>query len=450
MTFLLPLLFCLLALCGAARMQSYIDTDYVAVLAAAETQISTITLAVRRSQTNDVARGAVSGVSRPSTQFGTSTVTFSSSMDLYHGGLFLINDTSYGPPTCPYSINASLSGVFDFSSNGWLAHPNTTVTTLPSGLLLFVLVCDSVYNQTTGNYTNTNVGWCYDMSINSGYASSALALGEEFSMELIVDPTASTPVELVVAGSTFKSSYAFLNFTPVAQAPFTDADKLCVTGTRCTNNTSPLKIELYRQHGNSTLFKQLNNTNLASLAGEVDWLCNYHAKSPLISKYTLVVDGRWSQYELCNAGQCTVTDFPSAFGVGHQLNDGTPSCKLHDAQEPNDANVTCAKGSSCDAGAWYSFPSLGACPVGCPIGTNHCTWQQTYKTIKTITLACLKGLTSNFDCTNKQIGFMASELARAFKSCPDVSSSIGDELSAKEFFASDQRMPIRSNKKHKK
>jgi hypothetical protein len=166
---------------STARMQSYIDTDYVAVLAAGETQISTITLAVRRSQTNDVTRGAVSGVSRPSTQFGTSTVTFSSSMDLYNGGLFLINDTSYGPPTCPYSINASLSGVFDFSSNGWLAHPNTTVTTLPSGLLLFVLVCDSVYNQTTGNYTNTNVGWCYDMSINTGYVSSALALGEWYS-----------------------------------------------------------------------------------------------------------------------------------------------------------------------------------------------------------------------------------------------------------------------------
>jgi hypothetical protein len=443
---LLLFLICLVAM-STARMQSYINTDYVAVLAAGETQISTITLAVRRSQTNDVTRGAVSGVSRPSTQFGTSTVTFSSSMDLYNGGLFHINDTSYGPPTCPYSINASLSGVFDFSSNGWLAHPNTTVTTLPSGLLLFVLVCDSVYNQTTGNYTNTNVGWCYDMSINRGYVSSALALGEWYSMELIVDPTASMPVELVVAGSTFKSSYTFLNFTPVAKAPFTDADKLCLTGTRCTNNTSPLKIELYRQHGNSTLFKQLNNTNLASLAGEVEWLCNYHAKSPLISKYTLVVDGRWSQYALCNQGQCSVTDFPSALGVGRQLNDGTPFCNLPDAQEPNDTNVTCSNGYCGGAGAWYSLPSLGACPVGSPIGTNNCTWQQTYKTIKTITLACLNGLTSNFDCGNNQIGFMASELARAFKSCPDVSSSIGDELSAEEFFASDQRMPIRLNKK---
>jgi hypothetical protein len=427
-------------------MQSYIDTDYVAVLNAVETQVSTMTLSMRRSQTSDVTRGAVSGVANVlSTYTYKSSITFSSSMDLYNGGLFLINDTAPAPH-CQYSINASLSGVFDFSSNGWLAHPNTTVTTLAGGQLLFALVCDSVYNPTTGNYTNTNVGWCYDMSINTGYASSALAFGMRRVMELIVDQTTSTPVQLVVAGASFKSSYAFLNFTPVAQAPFTDADKLCLTGTRCTNNTSPLKIELYRQHGNSTLFKQLNNTNLASLAGEVFWLCDYRSTSPLFSKYTLVVDGRWSQYALCNQGQCSVTDFPSAFGVGRQLNDGTPSCKLPDAQDPNDANVTCA--TSCSgAGAWYSLPSLGACPVGSPIGTNKCTWQQTYKTIKTITLACLNGLTSNFDCKHKQIGFMASELARAFKSCPDVSSSIGDELSAEEFFASDQRMPIRSNKK---
>jgi hypothetical protein len=434
----------LLVATASARLQSYFDTDYVAVVSAVEYQLSTISLSVRRSQSSDVTRGAVSGVAQTSNYYGPSTISFSSNMDLYNGALFLTNysvSPVTPPPACTYGVNASMSGIFDFGSNGWVAHPNTTVTTLASGQLLFSLVCNSIYNSTTGNYTNTNVGWCYDMDISRGYASSALAFGSFRTMELVVDPTTSVPVLLVVAGSSFKSSYAFLNFTPVAKAPIVDADKFCLSGSRCTNNTSPLKIELYRQHGNSTLFKQLNDTNLASLTGEAYWLCDFHSPSPLISRYTLVVDGRWSTYSLCNAGQCSVTDFASALGVGRQLNDGTPYCQLPDAQDPNDANLTCANSYCPGAGAWYSFPSLGACRVGSPIGTNGCTWQQTYKTLKTITLSCLNSLTSQFNCGNQQIGFMASELARAFKSCPDVSSSVGDELSAAEFFAADQRLP---------
>lgn len=436
---------------ASARVQSYFDTDYVAVVNAFEFQLSTITLAVRRSPTSDVTMGAVSGVAQTSNSYGPSTIAFSSNMDLYNGGLFLTNysSSSIAPaPACIYGVNASLSGVFDFSSNGWIAHPNTTVTTLASGQLLYSLICNSVYNASTGNYTNTNQGWCYDMDISRSYASAAPLFGTFRAMELVVDPVSSVPVTLVVAGSSFKSSYAFVNFTPVAKAPIVDADQFCLSGTRCTNNTSPLKIELYRQHGNSTLFKQLNDTNLASLTGETYWLCDFHSPSPLISKYTLVVDGRWSEYSLCNAGQCSVTDFASALGVGRQLNDGTPFCQLPNAQDPNDANGTCANSYCPGAGAWYSFPSLGACRVGSPIGTHGCTWQQTYKTIKTITLACLNKLTSQFDCGNQQIGFMASELARAFKTCPDVSSSIGDELSVEEFFAADQRLPkLKKSKK---
>ena len=79
-------------------------------------------------------------------------------------------------------------------------------------------------------------------------------------MSLIVDGQSGVPAALIVSGYQSKTSYAFLNFTTVNNAPVVDADPSCLTGSRCTNNTSPIKIQLYRQHGNSTLFKQLNNT----------------------------------------------------------------------------------------------------------------------------------------------------------------------------------------------
>jgi hypothetical protein len=63
-------------------------------------------------------------------------------------------------------------------------------------------------------------------------------------------------------------------------------------------------------------------------------------------------------------------------------------------------------------------------------------------TIKTITLDCLKNVSYlNFNCSQQTFGNMSSELARGFKLCPDVKGSVGDELSAEEFFASDQRLP---------
>jgi hypothetical protein len=316
------------------------------------------------------------------------------------------------------------------------------VTPLANGQVMLSLACSSLYNYTTGVYENINAGWCLDVDISRGTINSAATNGVTRSMSLVVDSQTSVPSVLIVAGYQSKSTYAFLNFTAVAKAPVVDADPLCLQGSRCANNTSPIKIQLYRQHGNSTLFKQLNNTNLASLYGEAYWLCEYHVASPLLSMFTLTVDARWSAYSLCNAGQCSVTDYASAHGVGRQFNDGNRVCSYPDTQEPDDSNVTCS-GSWCQgAGTWYSFPSLGACPMGQPVGTDGCTWQQDYVTIKTITLDCLKNVSYlNYDCGNQTFGFMSSELARGFKLCPDVKGSVGDELSAEEFFASDQRLP---------
>jgi hypothetical protein len=397
-----------------------------------------MSLAVHRTS-NDVRETVVSGTMATN---DASTMSFVSNMHTYGGALILTNYTGSRTPSCAYVINGTLGSMFDFSSNGWLAHPNTTVTPLGNGQAMLQLTCASVYNDTTGNYTNTNDGWCALLDISRGTIITAAENGETRSMSLIVDIQSSVPLVLIVAGYQSRSTYAFLNFTAVAKAPVVDADPICLQGTRCTNNTSPIKIQLYRQHGNSTQFKQLNNTNLASLYGEAYWLCNYHVASPLISLFTLTVDARWSAYSLCNAGQCSVDDYASAYGVGRQFNDLDPVCSYPDTQEPDDSNVTCS-GSWCGgAGTWYSFPSRGACPKGKPVGTDGCTWQQDYATIKTITLDCLKNVTYlNYDCTNQTFGFMSAELARGFKLCPDVQGTVGDALSAEEFFASDQRLP---------
>jgi hypothetical protein len=433
---------CLLGGVAAAGLK-LIDSDYVATVQAFESTTGIMSLAVHRTS-NDPRETIVSGATTTKTWSGDAVLTFSSNLRKYAGAMILTNYTGAraSPPSCAYVINGTLGGVFDFSSNGWLAHPNTTATTLASGQVMLSLACESIYNATWGTYENTNPGWCYDVDISRGDIASASSNGISRTMSLIVDGQTSIPSTLILAGYSTKTSYAFLNFTPMANAPVVDADPLCLQGSRCNNNTSPVKIQLYRQHGNSTLFKQLNNTNLASLYGEAYWLCEYHVASPLISLFTLTVDARWSTYSLCNAGQCSVTDYASAFGVGRQFNDGQRICNYPDLQEPDDSNVTCSSSWCQGAGTWYSFPSQGACPMGQPVGTNGCTWQQDYVTIKTITLDCLKNVSYlNFDCGNQTFGFMSSELARGFKLCPDVKGSVGEELSAEEFFASDQRLP---------
>lgn len=51
----------------------------------------------------------------------------------------------------------------------------------------------------------------------------------------------------------------------------------CTSGDRCPTNTTVESIVLYRNHGNSTLFKQLDNTNLADAQGEVYWCAHRRA-----------------------------------------------------------------------------------------------------------------------------------------------------------------------------
>jgi hypothetical protein len=429
----------LIAAVGAATTK-YFDTDYVATLTSFEYSTSDMSISLHRTSTNPRESIGSISMSLTSQYYGNGTLQVSSSLAKYGGTMVLTNYTSNTRPTCTYATNASIGGIFDFSSNGWLARPDTVVSTLGNGQVLYQLSCLQVYNSTTGVTHYTNEGWCYEIDLSRGVISSSSGAGQ--TLALVVS-TSGEPSVLMVAGGSYRSTYLFRSFTPIASAPVVDADPICLSGTRCANNTTPLKVQLYRQHGNSTLFKQLNNTNLASLFGEAYWLCEYHVASPLISLFQLTVDSRWSTYSLCNAGQCSVSDYASAFGVGRQFNDGQRICSFQDNQEPDDSNVTCS-GSWCQgAGAWYSFPQLGACPLGMPVGTNNCTWQQDYRTIKTITLDCLKNVSYlNFDCSNQTFAFMASELTRGFKICPDVQGSVGEDMSDEEFFAADQQLPL--------
>jgi hypothetical protein len=357
---------CLLGGVAAAGLK-LIDSDYVATVQALESTKNILSLAVHRTS-NDPRETVVSGSTKFTTWNGDVVLTVSSNLRKYAGTMILTNYTgpNASPPSCAYLINGTLGGVFDFSSNGWLAHPNTTMTTLANGQVMLSLSCLSIQNFTSGRYDYTNVGWCYDVDISRGNIAWATANGVSRTMSLIVDGQTSIPSALFLAGVS-STAYMFLNFTPVANAPVVDANPLCL-GSRCSNNTSPVKIQLFRQHGNSTLFKQLNITNLASLYGEAYWLCAYHVASPLISLFTLTVDARWSTYSLCNAGQCSITDYASAYGVGRQFNDGKRICDYPDLQEPDDSNQTCPGSWCCRHVVLVSV--AGRVPVG-PAGRHE-------------------------------------------------------------------------------
>ncbi len=437
----------LVALCGALTAHGtsvpFINSDYTAQLVSYEgSGVGQMSLNLRRDVA-DPSKTIVSAELVVPDQYPAgynSLITVVSDLVVAQGTVFATNDTAspQQAPQCGYSFNVSLARAFDLSSQGWLANPLVTAETHASGSTLFTVWCGNDWRGFP-----VNKGVCIEADLSRRYVSEPSTY-RNTTMSLLVAAN-GVPEQLFLNGNNYKASYGFVSFTPVSTAPIIPIAQECYTGVRCTNNTSTLKVQLYRQHGNSTLFKQINNTNLASLAGETYWLCDYNVSSPLISLFSLTVDGRWSTYSLCNGGQCSVTDLASIKGVGRQLNDGSRTCSYQDATEPDDSNVTCnpyCRG----AGAWYSFPSAGACPIGSPLGTNGCVWLQTYKTVKTIEVSCLRRVSFDyFSCRNDTIGFFSAELARAFKLCPDVQGDVGDEISAEEFYRTDQKGPLFSS-----
>merc|ERR1711907_886603 len=120
--------------------------------------------------------------------------------------------------------------------------------------------------------------------------------------------------------------------------------------------------------------------------------------SPIVSKFRLTISPDYSAYsDICH---------PELQSAG---------------------NVTCKNNNCNGAGAWYSFPKLGRCAPGAPLGTDNCKWLDKYTTIKSITIDCIKSV--GFQCVNETtIDDLAAYLNTAFAVCPDVQDTVGNVL----------------------
>jgi len=292
--------------------------------------------------------------------------------------------------SCHWSFNQSLADMFDFSSTGWLSQADVTTV---GAVTLYTYDCSP-------NCLSSSLQSTYAYFSSGQYILSTDRTGEFLS--------------LTVASS---QSLQFIFSAKPQRLMSIDLDvpAICVEADRCPANTTSTNLIIYRNHGNSTLFKQLDNVNLADVQGEVYWLCDYNAPSPLISKFNLTVSPRWTDYMLCNAGVCDASNYGQHYGIGKQDNAGYDKCV-----DAPPSNHTCS-GSCGGQGTWYAFPQAGRCPPGKPIGTNHCTWLDKYTTVKTITLDCLRNVSYNlFSCYNKTVTDLGNEMMHAFDVCPDV------------------------------
>eukprot|EP01108_Squamamoeba_japonica_P007214 TRINITY_DN6021_c0_g1_i2.p1 TRINITY_DN6021_c0_g1~~TRINITY_DN6021_c0_g1_i2.p1 ORF type:complete len:442 (+),score=109.23 TRINITY_DN6021_c0_g1_i2:46-1326(+) len=311
-------------------------------------------------------------------------------------------------------VNASAP--FNLSPDGWLGDlTSINVTRKSNGNILYARECSYRYE-------------CHVFSLSNIYGTGRANSGYH-QLEVTAK---GVPVSLALGSSYGLTMVMFETFSPVAsKLPAFALPETCV-GKRCKSNSTEVQVELYRQHGNSTLFKQLNDTNLADLLGEIYWLCDYHGQSPIISKYRLTVSPEWSQYALCNSGSCSANSISMTYGIGKQYNDYSSTTTDGICGPMNvtmNRNVTC-QGSSCGgAGTWYSFPSRGRCAPNMPVGTNGCRWRNEYTTLKSVALECLHDKTpNNFACTNHTVGEMADLFEAAWAACPDVQDTmLGNE-----------------------
>jgi hypothetical protein len=160
-----------------------------------------------------------------------------------------LNQTNYN---CNWVFNQSLAAFFDLSSNGWLASANITAL---GPQILFTYDC-SPYCITI----NFQQSYFY---FSSGYY---MLTTDKFGNYMSLQMVSNGPTELLFLAP--PTAIASVNMT---------VPNLCIGGNRCPTNQTQESIILYRNHGNSTLFKQLDNVNLADLQGEVYWLCDYNA-----------------------------------------------------------------------------------------------------------------------------------------------------------------------------
>ena len=234
--------------------------------------------------------------------------------------------------TCNYVFNKTFTSLFDLSSAGWL-RGNLTFKKQGSDVAWTVrFLCLCVFPVFLWLIASSNVGHALFSSIvvdkqlsctrnytvSSGYVYENMGLCSGFDIsdggfynsddtygfvELVTDHK-GTPKTLSFGGtSSYTDYFGFVTFSSfkksrgisLANMPFPEECR----GTRCKTNVTSTDIVLYRQHGNSTLYKQLDDVNLADIRGESYWLCDYggltKSYSPIVSKYRLTISPDYSQ-----------------------------------------------------------------------------------------------------------------------------------------------------------
>jgi len=341
---------------------------------------------------------------------------FVSDNDTYQGtmGWFEQPGVNLTTSSCHWLFNLSLADMFDFSSTGWLSEADVSSV---GALTLYTYDCSP---------------YCLSSSLQSTYVSFG-------NGQYILSTDRSGEILSLTVASSVSLQFLFASKPQKLASIDLDVPSACVDSDRCPSNLTSTNLIIYRNHGNSTLFKALDNVNLADLQGEVYWLCDYNAPSPLISKFNLTVDPHWADYMLCNRGVCDASNFGQRRGIGKQDNAGYDKCE--DAPQSNN---TCS--SSCGGvGTWYAFPDAGRCPPGKPLGTNKCTWLDKYTTMKTITLDCLRNVSANqFACNGKTVVEIQNEMLHAFNVCPDVQFFMS--TAAAKFDAHEAVLPVRARK----
>jgi len=370
----------------------YVDFSYSVTLLQLTSPTINVNVSFAKSPSGGNVATVSSGFQTPYYPYDYQLYKFVSDNETFEGtmGWFDQPGINMTANSCHWSFNQSLADMFDFSSTGWLSEADVTVV---GAVTLYTWDCSP--NCLASSLQSTN----------AYFSSGQFILSTDHNGELLsLTVASSASLQFIFASKPQKLTSINLNVPNV-----------CIEADRCDANFTSTNLIIYRNHGNSTLFKQLDNVNLADVPGEVYWLCDYGAPSPLISKFNLTVSPRWTDYMLCNRGVCDASNYGQRFGIGKQDNAGYDKC-----EDAPISNHTCS-GSCGGQGTWYAFPEAGRCPPGKPIGTNHCTWLDKYTTMKTITLDCLRNSSVNmFSCYNKTVIDLGNEMMHAFDVCPDV------------------------------
>jgi hypothetical protein len=327
--------------------------------------------------------------------------------------------------------------MFDFSSNGWLR----TATYAKKGN---EETYTRYFNQTgiwvptisTGTVELQPGGGIYLVLALVGGVPRILSVMQAQPPQPPFQPIAIPIAEFVFTKFTLNYNSS-LGLTDGAYAP---PDDYCISyPMRCAPQQPAIQVlDLYRSHNNDTFAHDLRNANTATPAGECYFACNL-APGPYVTHFQVRLDTRYNLYSECTDGNCLWDEsfisgqeptYAMNLGVGREESlgggggDGTGQC------------FTAAQDTG--IGYWYSMNVGGMCPFGKSVGWQNCTWEASYKVIKTITLNCSNVLTNCMAVNFTQQGEVCCELRavfvcvliylkiqallRAFKTCPAVNA----------------------------